>query len=799
MKPVIRFRVKYLVVVVALSGFLSLIFNNDNFAFAYTLGLATSGTVNLDVSTVGNGTAVATDNLVATSTCPLGYTITIQGPSDSGLYKDGHSVNAPANNIIAASAGTPTNPAVITGANRGTWGYSLTSSTGTDAFIGLTSTPTTLITKNTASGDGVVDSDTIPVHYGVSTRFDQEPGLYTLDDGSTINYAITAPLSCTSNTVTLIVSGASGIIVDGVTYPSGVTVISLAYGTHTVSGTYLDGYEFNIWSAAGNVAITDTTAAFTTINVTGEGRLALSGKKIYMQDFTLTRCQANVGMGGNAANVGDVITVFDKRADNYFNSDEASYTVRYINGACWMTQNLRIRGNISATYSNFSTNNSFNPCTGDLDAGSSATEARCHDSGNTTNGVWYNLVAASAGTTAGSDYVSDIAEDICPAGWHLPTYDASNSAGSVNSLTTLTDVNVFSPVTGGNYNNGSLVSTNYGYWWTSSAGNGSGRNALYYTNNSLNITSGAPGVRGLYIRCVRDVDPVNLNLNLNNASGIVIDGVTYSSITTTVSLDYGTHTISGVYPDGYEFDSWAVTGNVTVVDANAASTTINVTGVGALTLNGKRKTYIQNFTAAQCNALASNANYTVYDRRDGKAYTVRYLQGACWMTQNLRITGNISATYSNFSTNSSFNPCTGDLDAGSSATEARCHDSGNTTNGVWYNLVAVSAGTEVGSGSPNDITEDICPAGWHLPIYDVANSAGSVNSLTTLIDVNVFSPVTGGNYNNGSLANTYYGYWWTSSVGINFGWSVLYYGHDSLNVSNGALRSRGFYIRCVRT
>ncbi|MBR2796023.1 hypothetical protein IKE13_03165, partial [Candidatus Saccharibacteria bacterium] len=378
MKPVIRFRVKYLVVVVALSSFLSLIFNNDNFAFAYTLGLATSGTVNLDVSTVGNGTAVATDNLVATSTCPLGYTITIQGPSDSGLYKDGHSVNAPANNIIAASAGTPTNPAVITGENRGTWGYSLTSSTGTDAFIGLTSTLTTLITKNTASGDGVVDSDTIPVHYGVSTRFDQEPGLYTLDDGSTINYAITAPLSCTSNTVTLIVSGASGIIVDGVTYPSGVTVISLAYGTHTVSGTYLDGYEFNTWSAAGNVAITDATAAFTTINVTGEGRLVLSGKKIYMQDFTLTRCQANVGMGGNAANVGDVITVFDKRAGNYFNSDEASYTVRYINGACWMTQNLRITGNISATYSNFSTNSSFNPCTGDLDAGSSATEARCH-------------------------------------------------------------------------------------------------------------------------------------------------------------------------------------------------------------------------------------------------------------------------------------------------------------------------------------------------------------------------------------------------------------------------------------
>ena len=37
------------------------------------------------------------------------------------------------------------------------------------------------------------------------------------------------------------------------------------------------------------------------------------------------------------------------------------------------------------------------------------------------------------------------------------------------------------------------------------------------------------------------------------------------------------------------------------------------------------------------NPHASSATYTVVDARDDNDYTVRYINGACWMTQNLRL------------------------------------------------------------------------------------------------------------------------------------------------------------------
>ena len=52
---------------------------------------------------------------------------------------------------------------------------------------------------------------------------------------------------------------------------------------------------------------------------------------------------------------------------------------------------------------------------------------------------------------------------------------------------------------------------------------------------------------------------------------------------------------------------------------------------------GPNVQYMQNFTKDQCQSLASDANYTVVDSRDGSDYTVRYINGACWMTQNLRL------------------------------------------------------------------------------------------------------------------------------------------------------------------
>ena len=170
-----------------------------------------------------------------------------------------------------------------------------------------------------------------------------------------------------------------------------------------------------------------------------------------------------------------------------------------------MTQNLRIMDEINAQYSNFSTYQNVDPCEGgDLTNGNTYDVPRCMDSGNVLNGVWYNYAAASAKTILTSSNTNEATEDICPAGWHLPNYDDTKPAGSVNSLEGISSVGVtaFQPVTGGYYDGGSIRLSDLGYWWSSTADSSFGRYSLGYNGSSL-VTSSYSRDRGMYIRCVR--------------------------------------------------------------------------------------------------------------------------------------------------------------------------------------------------------------------------------------------------------------------------------------------------------
>ena len=210
--------------------------------------------------------------------------------------------------------------------------------------------------------------------------------------------------------------------------------------------------------------------------------------------------------------------------------------------------------------------------------------------------------------------------------------------------------------------------------------------------------------------------------------------------------------------------------------------------------------YIQDLTRQTCSIVANERGLTVVDKRDGNDYDVRYLEGACWMTQNLRIMDEISAQNSNFHTYSNVDVCEGgDLTNGNTYDVPRCMDSGNVLNGVWYNYAAASAKTILTSSNSNEATEDICPAGWHLPNYDTTKPAGSVNSLAGISSVGVtaFQPVTGGYYNGGSLNNTGNGYWWSSTANNTNNRYNLNYNGSSLNTNNNN-RNNGMYVRCVR-
>ncbi|MBR2841278.1 hypothetical protein IKE80_00610 [Candidatus Saccharibacteria bacterium] len=219
--------------------------------------------------------------------------------------------------------------------------------------------------------------------------------------------------------------------------------------------------------------------------------------------------------------------------------------------------------------------------------------------------------------------------------------------------------------------------------------------------------------------------------------------------------------------------------------------------------------YIQDLSASECQARATDQAIIVYDRRDGSDYTVRYINGNCWMTQNLRITGTISATDSNFSSPASFNTAAGgDLRGGSiTYTAAQSHraDSTDVSDssslgytvdqlGAWYNYCAASAGQVCSNQTQIDATQDICPAGWSLPTH---NQHDSIDGYTYTLS---YSSMYGGYYYVSSkLSATSNGIWWSSTANsANYQWN-MYYGNSG-GLDTGAYpKSQGNYIRCIRS
>ena len=276
------------------------------------------------------------------------------------------------------------------------------------------------------------------------------------------------------------------------------------------------------------------------------------------------------------------------------------------------------------------------------------------------------------------------------------------------------------------------------------------------------------------------------------ASSITLNGTTKTN-GQTMSLACGTYNLTGAFSSGYEFSSWSKSGSGSITNTGTLSTTYTVNGTGTITLNGKSSIiYMQNFTLAQCQAQAANSDVTVVDSRDNNSYTVRYINGNCWMTQNLKLAGGTTLNSSTSNVASSYTLPADSTSGFDSYTVANMHYSGDTTTGAWYNFCAASAGTNCQSSSAYDTTYDICPKGWRLP------TRSEQSGITSTSYVSAFSPVTGGYYNSGSLYYTGYGYWWSSTASNSLSQYYLYYNSGSLN-ANGIGKYRGFSVRCVRS
>ncbi|MDO4753044.1 MAG: FISUMP domain-containing protein, partial [Candidatus Saccharibacteria bacterium] len=264
------------------------------------------------------------------------------------------------------------------------------------------------------------------------------------------------------------------------------------------------------------------------------------------------------------SNTGDSATLRDTR-------DNQRYTVtKLADGNVWMTQNLRFTGTeLTPADTNVDSNITMNY--GDLTTGNSYTQALIHNSGDLTKGVWYNFAAASAGTIASASSSSNATQDICPAGWRLPTnIEIENIVANSTS---------FNPTNNtGYWYNGTNATTSGGYWYSSSTGGSIARYGLNYVSSAYIVSEGGDRATGRNLRCIYDK-----SVDMQNISQSDLNALVPSTGSTTILRDSRDHELYRVakLADGnvWMTQNLRFTGtNLTPTDSNVKNDTTMVYG-----------------------------------------------------------------------------------------------------------------------------------------------------------------------------------------------------------------------------
>lgn len=504
-------------------------------------------------------------------------------------------------------------------------------------------------------------------------------------------------------------------------------------------------------------------------------------------------------------NNGDHIILTDTRDNN-------KYQVTKINGEIWMTQNLRFTGTtLTPETSNVVTNRTLNDYS--LDSNDASYAGHCEsnsnsynntclkDSGDTVTGVWYNFAFATAGTIiGGSNKLNDAVEDICPAGWRLPTGPNTTNGTDINKLfnntvsgyqTTPDLIAAFNADGRGYYYNGSRESVSMSRWLGSiNMGNYNATpNVIEYYNSQLNGSASNNGSAGYFIRCI-------------------LDHTSIDDITTMQEFSTRSEAIK--------------------------------------------------------NSMTTGTVYTLTDTRDGESYKIAKLaDGNVWMLENLNLAGgtalsaddtDVTSEYINGFTSQSRLAKSGDAitlpasaTTGFNNTGARnafIYNSGNKTNcGAsgqnipcysYYSWTAATLGGMRNNGSTAETrtgynaAASICPKGWKLPAATTSNADPRINSnwktgdwyaIVEAYGVNLennYSQSSGSFYNNAGpgttpnfiLAGGYDsgsffdggsgGHYWSSTVDSD---SYAYYpsftSAGGFNTASLRQDRYGFSIRCI--
>ena len=738
-----------------------------------SLTLTTTGGASLDLAVnSNNGTFAETSTnsgqatFSVTTTNFTGYNLSISASDDAGTLINSGDNNPNTNYISSLPTGSALSASQFNSATyNGKWGYKpskLNSSTNTNYLPAPTkSSPHTINITKCASGKSN-GSNTCPASDNYTTDLAARLE-YSQSSG---NYTKTFILTATGNPITYTInysdttgdSSVSGIPTTPTTGSTSDTTITLSGVTPTRTG-----YTFAGWC--------DGTVTNYTNGTNGS-------------------CNGTTYPAGGEFGIDQTTTEVNTTLYAIWNPN--SYTC---------TKQYRLQ-NADGTWGSYTTDSTASVKYGATCSYSkSATDYKNSESGTD------NSTASTSGTMNSTNGIT------LQLSLYRNTYALTISAGSNTSNATGSGTYRWGEsVTVGVTKATNTTCVSYATpTWTATAGTApSAGTSVSYTmpksNATLTATSSSSNVS----------QAITLGKG-TGVSGITIDGTNRTD--TPVSLTCGGHTISGNYDSGYEFSSWSGADGVIVADTSANSTTMTVSGPGTLTLNAKSSIpYIQDFTLSMCSAQASSSAVTVVDKRDNKEYTVRYVNGACWMTQNLAYVGDtvgspssttgtmiMKSATSNISTSktiayydlatdasTSSTHCYGSSDSSGKGYSNPCiKASTNSSYGTYYNYKAVSAGIISGTNSSSNATYDVCPKGWRLPIESEFSNMGSYSNKPA------FSPVYSGFYDNGTLDSSY-GYWWSATAnGGKYRYSMYYY-NGSLYIG-GLSRYHGGSVRCIRT
>lgn len=760
-------------------------------------------------------------------------------------------------------------------------GYRLTArSTKTTLDKGVAGSFASLVSGVTAEQFGNANNTTLNNRWGYKPSFynSEENTRYfgssttavTLDQTSVANStAKNYTISLGARADSSLPSGSyinDNFILEAVANTVPTAILTINYGPHvtgvTIGSTPVTNGETVKLIVGVSYPITMSTEAnFSTPSwaaTTGTIASASSASTTYIitsADATLTA--TGLFSGPNIQNLSDAncTTTASLAIDT---RDERIYQVKRLeDGRCWMMENLDLgrttltadltstNTNISSTLS-YSTFNGWIKQTGGwtVSAGELIPVTGTDPVSNVPYGTLYNFYAASAGTISGYTNTNNAVNDICPAGWRMPTGGTSGEFATVyayhdsfnNMRAPESSGGLAYPLSGAFAQSAPEGNGLSGIYWASTVATSSLWTAaqfdvmmqeLYITDATEEpVVIEEPAVYlgdsdyrtlGISIRCIRKKPAHTLTISYGTGvQAVYVNGDLVANSGTVVAEEGFPLPIKVLFNKNYDFNNWTATSG-TIDSASEQFTTYTIgTSNATLTANGAVFTgnAIQNLEPESC--TTTPAKYK--DIRDNQVYTVKRLaDGKCWMMENLNLgstnlTVDLTSANSNLSTTvtaSTFNSWitnspTADYSAGVVVPVEGIELSSNIPKATYYNFYAASGGTISGSSNANNSTYDICPAGWRLP---TGGSAGELGVITdAYVDyAKIRAPLAlggaafgmTGSFNGTTVNPNGNGYYWSSTRSSNTNMRYLITFSTGANDASTVNRRTGASIRCV--